>query len=694
MDAQFYLGSIKITQVPNMADKDENESSWLTNPFVDSSVYGTKFTVHDEEFSWKFFLKENSKERARQRAFTFLDYLKETYPGIAGDVEIIPLDQVQSQKGQIFFELILPQPPFNERICLLKKIINLFSIKTENLVELYILWQRDDSIEVEYTDDEIYRERNRIKIAEDIFKVKVYISLELNSHPRLNEKKQISELQGHLEYLITDIKNVDGERAKLSKEVPNDIYRRIFEGEVFWKNQFKEDTGAFYNRIKNKLPQELIPSFINPQSIDFSIPEDFPLDNVIDVRKENIIFTKHNPGDIFLGLYIRKGVKEQKKIYFPPYYFVQNVLITGQLGTGKTSFNAHVWKQFKLKQRDIGGFNINYLKRNQGIFYDADIYLDINSADFEVSYYYDGDFRNQTILQTAYYLTASQGLNDEVAMNLSNLMKDILEKNGRLPLTLKELFEKLIKWLEEHPYSLTYQTDIMRMLKTRILDILSDPKINRILRLSSKIPTWFKEWRKGKKIYLDLSMCNIHEKRLLTFAIFHMMGTLTPTAEVKQLQNFIQIDEAFDVLAISNSINTSNYNAIALDYLQYVFEKLVKTFRSKGIGVIISDPNPSNLFKCILSFTSIKILFRTVYPEVTLFANNMEDQDYLSSQKKRRALVINGITGEKYAIYTPDFSFPNNSQQILGKGGKICPNCSNIIDNNSKYCGNCNTELL
>ena len=109
LEPQFHLGIVKITQIPNMTDIDENESSWLANPFVDDSVYGTIFTNHEEYFSWKFLLKENGKERARQRATTFLDYLKEIYPGLAGEVEIIALDQVQLQKRHVFFELILPQ---------------------------------------------------------------------------------------------------------------------------------------------------------------------------------------------------------------------------------------------------------------------------------------------------------------------------------------------------------------------------------------------------------------------------------------------------------------------------------------------------------------------------------------------------------------------------------------------------------
>lgn len=57
-------------------------------------------------------------------------------------------------------------------------------------------------------------------------------------------------------------------------------------------------------------------------------------------------------------------------------------------------------------------------------------------------------------------------------------------------------------------------------------------------------------------------------------------------------------------------------------------------------------------------------------------------------------MIKNGITGEKYAIYTPNFYFRNNSHQPIEGGMRICKNCSNIIDNNSKYCRNCNIELL
>ena len=72
---EFYHAVIKITQVPNVKNKSEENISWLCDPFVDGHVYGTKFTIDNEYFSWKFFLKENSKAEALKSGYIFLDYL-------------------------------------------------------------------------------------------------------------------------------------------------------------------------------------------------------------------------------------------------------------------------------------------------------------------------------------------------------------------------------------------------------------------------------------------------------------------------------------------------------------------------------------------------------------------------------------------------------------------------------------------
>ena len=689
MKPDFYLGILNITQVPNMKGKIESDYSWLCNPFNDNTVYITKFTIDDDYFSWKFFLKEKDKEQARQMAFTFLDSLKETYPGLTGEVKVKAIDYTQLNKEAVFEEIVLPQPQFSKKICLLRKIVNLFSFKNGFPVKIYILWQRDDSVEIEL-ESELFKERKRAVKLENIYKIKIYLSVELKSRSQLDNEEELSELQGHLEYLTTNIENVDGKGAIL-REVSGDTLKNILKGEVFWRNLLNEDTGQFYERKIGKIPKEKMPGFINPEIVDFSIPEDFPLNKAIEVRNENITFSKtfnNIDKDIFIGYLIINGVKTKKKKHLPVNYFVHNMLISGMLGTGKTSFNAHIWNEFRIKRPDIGGININYLKKNQGIFYEADIYLNYDSNDFRIPYYFEGEYTSQTLLETAYYLTASQGLGHEVALNMYNLMKDIIKNEGTLPRTLKELFKRLLKWLDDRPYSMNYKSDIMIMIKTRILETVSEPNIKRILQLPAEIPAWFEAWRRGKKIYLDLSTCNVHEKRLLTFAMFQMMQTLSSKVEVHKLQNFIQIDEVFDIF--SSNLNQKNYDFIALGHLENVFKKILKSSRSKGIAFILSDPIPSEIFKCIISLTSIKILFRIGYPCFTLFTNNVDEQDFLVSQENRRALVINGINREKYAIWTPDFYFSKSFKNLIRNSLKrICPNCKNTIDNNAKYCSIC-----
>ena len=656
MEIIFWRCVVEVTQIPSINKRDTNEISWFRNPFNDLRVYGTKFSFGRKDFSWKFYMNAVSEKSAIRAGVSLLSYLKELYIGLDGTIRAKPIGTVHLLKDRPdLYEIYLPHPPYlNNQIPLIQKIVNLADTISNHYMKIYIFWQFKEHLSSQVMRDETKSTRK----FEFHYNLRIIVEVKLAIGHNSMEKRKFAELLGYLDYLKTDI-----QKAKLRKaDIPAQnllTMAKLFSDAICMETSiFDGDTNLFSKKIR---------------TIDFSIPSNMRLDKAIDVQNENLSFSNnniHKDKDIFIGYLYLNGVKSKKKKYLPVNHFVHNTLITGMLGSGKTHFNAHIWKEYKLKRADIGGLNINYFKRNQEIFYDSDIILDKDSPDFLVPYYFEQESNNRSLLETACYLTASQGLGNEAAKVLHALMKDIIKSEGELPRRLEDLFKKLLERFKVHNYSINYKKDITTMIETSILDILSDPNLNRILRLTNKVPKWILEWNKGKKIYLDLSGFNKHEQRLLTFALFHMMIKILPAVESDKLQSIIQIDEVFKIFSLSKNINPNNYDFIALTHLEDVFEELVKSFRSRGIAFILSDSTPSRLFDYIISLFSLKIIFRTGFPNYNLFTNNLVEQDQLVRQPNRRAIVINGMNGEKYAIYTPDFSFSSHFNQ-LSKGAKF-----------------------
>jgi hypothetical protein len=210
------------------------------------------------------------------------------------------------------------------------------------------------------------------------------------------------------------------------------------------------------------------------------------------------------------------------------------------------------------------------------------------------------------------------------------------------------------------------------------------------------IPQWFTEWRKGKKIFLDFSMCNLYEKRLLTSAIFQLIRSLTPDIDIGKLQNIILIDEAHQILEkpISNNYDDDDY--ISREQLEKIFNELLREFRSKGMSFILSDQTPSRLFTCVTTLPSLKFLFRVGHPCNTTLIGNPKEQDFLMLQKNRQALILNGISGEKYIIETIDYQLPSKIRVNSSDTENIenfCPYCKGNVEIDSTSCELCGNPI-
>ncbi len=691
MKPEFYHTIIKITQVPNMKNKYEDESSWLCNPFVDSRVYGTKFTIEDDYFSWKFFLKTQSKEQAIQNGFQFLDYLKEVYPGLSGDVKVKPIDFKQLNKQKLIFELILPKPFFHKKINLFRKIVNLFIFNKKHIIKIYILWQEDDSIIGEIKGTELEKE---YKLDEN-FKIKIYISIIPKFENKLDIKDQKAELKGHLQYLTSDIKNIDGEGATL-KQMPKGTWEEILNGRVFWKNAPGIDTGRFYSGIKDLIPEDRIPGFVNQKAIDFNIPEYFLLNKAIKVHNENVSFSKKlDNKELFLGYYISRGTITHKKISLSMNDLVHHAFISGKSGSGKTTFLNHLQHEISKKAPNCGVLIISLRKKEEYIQYNLDINLKYGDPDFRVPYYFKGENIEVTFEQLAALLSSSLGLKQPIDIVMYNVMLKYFEKNQDVPDSLEKLFGKLLNWFEKHQYHKKYQTNIINAIKNRAIRWTSSPTLDKITKLPSIKPFWFIEWMNGKNVFIDLSesICNEFIKKLLINLIFQMIRIFFPQSRTNNLKNVIMLDE-IGAIAKKPATKFSNDDEFISQYfLEQVLSDFLEAFRSRGISIILTAQMPSELFESIYSLPSILILFRTAHSSSRLFTNNVEEQDNLAILGNRNAIVIDGVNGRKFAIYTMDFKYETVLNHSINRLENVCPLCKNSIKPYDNFCTACGNSL-
>ncbi|MFX1499936.1 MAG: hypothetical protein ACFFDH_03110 [Promethearchaeota archaeon] len=685
----FWQSRVKIFQGTH-EEKDhrqinikETNKTWLQDFFSNRSSYGLKL-VSQRDFAWTLLMKSKTKAKARIQGEALLTRLLSIFPGTDGNLDIIPITKRKIYKNHRFWEIRLPRPPYRENFTIIKDFINLFHRNTQK-IKLYIIWKRATARKImkirekvkqmKYKDEEEKKEFLK-KWQEELYKIKIFVNYYVIEKDQDLAELEVQKIEGMLKSLTMSGRNL--KKAALIKRVPSGTIGNIQRLNLF--------SG----------------SYVTPLCVDFDIPEISPLVKPFKIENENIKYIpkeKNDPNYILIGRHVSEGRRTEHPMLIQKKSFAQSVLIAGQQGTGKTYLLAQVLDEFYKKASDIGILIINLGKGNQEGFYKVDKVIKFGFLEFWVPYFIEGQYLERSIQETATYLIASTGLKNIVEKNMVIVMQAFIEKKGKLPRSLKFLFTELIRYFKLNPYHVKFQTNILRAIKNRVLSLLSNPELQKAINLkdNSKIPVWFKEWRNGKKIYLDLSKCTIYEKRLLTNAIFQMIRALTPDIELGRLQNIILIDEAHQILEkpISNNYDDDDY--ISREQLEKIFNELLREFRSKGLSFILADQTPSRLFECVTLLPSLKIVFRVGYPCNTRMIGNPKEQEFLMLQKNRQALILNGITGEKYVIETLDFKLPDMREHQLDyiktKIG-YCPYCDTKIDFNSSFCIYCGKPFL
>jgi len=655
LEPEFWQAIINITQIPKVERKlneDILNDSWLCNPFGDNRVYGAKFLISDEIFNWEFFLKAETKEEAIIDGNCLMAYLMEIFPGVNGQVSAKAITFEELNKQDPIYEIVIPPPRFEEKIFLLKKIINLFNINKDDIIQVYILWQKDDSLITSIKGTELESELETDKN----YKIKIFLSAKSHNVVSSESNMKGAALNFYLRYLTTNIKNAYGERAYL-KHAPTDTWSKILKARPFYKNLLNKNTGRFYRSILEDIPEEDRPGFINPDIIDFNIPSNMPIEKANIIPKENISFsslTAENERLILLGNIYRNGVKTHRKAYFRLEDFVHHLFISGLSGVGKSRFLAHILEEFNIKAPEVGILTINLVKKTEDKLFNADIVLKKGDPRFRVPYFIKGEDIEETCEQVAEYQVASLGLKNVVVTVMENVLFREISNKGAPPQKIKDLFKELLDWFDKRRYHIKYQTNITRAIKNRVIKLVSSPTIDKILELGP-IPQWFEEWKRGRNVFIDLSRFSKNGKRLVTHAIFQMIRTLMPEMRTNILRNVIMIDEISEILEKSQSQNSDDDETVTKHHLEIVFTAFLRAFRSRGVSLMLTDHLPSKLFEAVYKLPNIKILFRTDKGCLQLFGLNSEEQEAVFNQKVRRALVIDGVNARRFSIHTMEY---------------------------------------
>jgi len=666
MEVEYWQSRVKITQIPLEIESVINTDSHtgrqfkapksiLLDPFLDQTQYGLELQISNE-FTWIFFFLESSKEEALFRGFSFLRYMELQFPGLSGEVEATPLTPRLLNRKPVLFELDLPRRP--KPFSIIEKFTHLFRKYKVGEMCLYLFWEKDDSCSLNVGN--IYD-----GVTNNLFKLKVFLRY---NPPFMDKKKDAEEIdnlfiqfKSFLDYLTTDIRNAQGERFYFRRNVKSDTWEKILTNRVMFRNLVYIQTGKQYQYYFESVPKDELFAFVDPEKFDFSFPNACPILRANALRLKNVEYlpiTKDDSNYIWIGNILDKGILESNHSLIPIDHFTKSVFIGGQPGTGKTQLVKQMSLEFFRKAPKIGVLYLNFGKGNQEEFYKTDRTIKYGDKEFVVPYFVQGDYLDKALQETATYLTASLGLREPIDKILKKVMDSFRKTNGVLPNSLTILFRGLRKWYKEHKYHEEYQTNILTAIENRVLSLLSEPDLENTLRLGPKnsVPQWFKDWRNGKKIMLDLSMCNIYVKLLIASAIFQLIRSLTPDYEAGRLQHLIVIDEA-SILERSRDHFTNNDFYIAKEQLEKIFNSLIREFRSKGLGFIIADNVPSNLFYSATNLPSIKILFRLWEDCIKRFTSILDDRQFLILLRKRRALVLNGNNSDRYSIQTVGFDY-------------------------------------
>jgi len=405
MNPEFWQAKVRITQGPAQQEKEiffdfrkekefKIEKTWLRNYFQDDTVYGLELTSIGNQIVWEFFIKALDPKDGLIKGHALLNFLKKTFPGLSGVVDVKPIYPFILEQNFIMYELIIPPlilyaPKLKnyETLSIISNFIqiNKYNSDKERRLKLYVIWQRNNSKPNNFME--------KTTECKD-FNAKIFIRADLKNNPNSNGELQKVLFQSELEYLTMNIYNIYGTKYSYA-DLSGDTWRRILEGNLFSENMV----------------------FINPKNFDFNLPPNSGLPKPFILENEHIIdlpIDENDKNHVCFGKIVRQGVLTEDNAFAHINDFAQSCIIAGATGTGKTYAASLIINEVSKKAPHVGILGIGLSKKDQAHFFKPDKILKYGDKELQIPYFVKPSHECRTLekyaLETAMFLTASIGL--------------------------------------------------------------------------------------------------------------------------------------------------------------------------------------------------------------------------------------------------------------------------------------------
>ncbi|MBN1803040.1 MAG: ATP-binding protein [Candidatus Lokiarchaeota archaeon] len=616
-------------------------------------------------FRATFYTSANSEEQAWQVGRSWLASLRYKFLGLDGSLEVFPRsDQLTTQevenllrddglenlsntcedrknsKQEKLFEISFPNGLLRKKINPVEKFVNLFYQKSSSHVHAFLAWQRSKT-----SFGPIEEVGQRLSRA---FKIRMFFWQEMHRGNDLflanyinDQVQDKNNFPGLLSFMTLNLETCDGIPAKIIK------VRNLSRDNMYRLRFFDDPKAEFF--------------LLNERELSFDFPEDMPLPRFPIVQGENVRYidlsNQFVEKAVSVGTHLKDGVVTNHEVYVPIDKLPQDVAIFGKSGSGKTFFLARFVQELVRKAKQVGILVLNLSKTSQEIFYPDFRIVRYSDDGFSLPYHFEppGTPREKLLQETATFICASLGLKNVFEKILYRTQVGFYRKLGSLPEHFFQLLSGVENYIRNNPYGPEEQANLLQVFRNR-KNVFDEEKINEVLKKCNSLPEWLKNWFNGENIFLDLAECSKFVKPLLVNCLFQVVRTVTKDEIFERLKHLIVIDEAHAILEKPITNNSDDSDFIVKEQMSKIFSKLLKEYRSRGVGFVLADQSPSTLFGDVVTQPSVKVIFRQDYPNNLLFSESSDERQSITQFPNRIALILNGATGEKYLIKTIDIN--------------------------------------
>lgn len=697
----FWLAEIRITQIAKKEKKEKKKiKTFLEDFFKKKNIYRLKMNINRDLFRLTFIIKTKTEKDCIIKGNKVLANLKSVFEGLDGNLNYRPVTPKYIYKKEKWYLIKLPKAPYIQQIDLINRLCTLFG-EDRHKIKLLIMWQKAPQKKILQTRAKIIAMKHKDKTEkstylkmwrEELFKVRIYISYKVLEFDPESLNEEILAMKGRVKSLEIPARNVN-KQAKIRRTLCGaraDFYK-----------------GNLYNG-----------KYMTPISLDFTLSEKLPLFAPVGLKRQIINWEQHKKSlnSFPIGKWVdENGRKRETLMYCTVDDFVQGGLIIGEIGSGKSYLMGYIIKSITTMNPEVGILILNFKREHEENLYSAQkIYRFGKNLTLPYFPPVEKEKLNETIVNLSKAIMGALGYEEEGVYAFKNVLETHIKTYNKPPESIIELLEltKLFFTREGYTYDDKFRAKITSSLNTRISAQLSKA-LEDTLSLHGEIQ-WYKDWKAGKIIQIDLTNCNEWEQRLIAILILQTIKSLTPDKGISGLKNLIIIDEAHRMIAKQTSPGKhKSDDYIACEQIEKIFSVIFSEFRDRGISFLLADQRADHLLDSAIKIPVLKFLLRQDFSSVERFTKDPHRLELISNLADRYCILKKGKSGEFFSFITMDYipdKFENdyfyvkasleqyniqNNVEIFNNHIKkvVCPKCEMIIELDNGKCPNCKASL-